>query len=84
MPCYPLDSNLSSGLHYLQPHEEEGPHAEIKRKTKKSRKNVHGSLLLNVILHDTLMIVIKLFLTVMQEVILFVEETGTMGSAYYG
>ena len=30
------------------------------------------------------MIVIKLFLTVMQEVILIVEETGTMGSAYYG
>lgn len=45
---------------------------------------MHGSLLLNVILHDTLMIVIKLFLTVMQEVILIVEETGTMGSAYYG
>lgn len=50
----------------------------------KSRKNLHGPLSLNLILHDTLMIVIKLFLTVMQEVILFVEETGTMGSAYYG
>lgn len=47
----------------------------LKEKPKKSRKNVHGSFLLNIILHDTLMIVIKLFLKVMQEVILFVEET---------
>ena len=56
----------------------------MKRKTQKSRKNLHGPLSLNIILHDTLMIVIKLFLTVMQEVILIVEETGTMDSAYYG
>ena len=79
-----MDSNLSRGLHYPQPREEEGPHAEMKRKNQKSRKNVHGPLSLNIILHDTLMIVIKLFLTVMQEVILIVEETGTMDSAYYG
>lgn len=33
-----MDSNLSRGLHYPQPREEEGPHAEMKRKKPKKQE----------------------------------------------